>query len=420
MAVTKYWLGTADGVAQVDTVQITAFDAATTYEITINDFVVSVIGNTSVNQTAIDLKDALEASLNPYFTQMTYTVTTDTITITADNAGAPFKATSSVSGGTGTIGAVTNTTASAGPNDWSTANNWSDSIVPVSTDTVIIRDNSINIAFGLAQSAVVLTELIIDKTYTGKIGLDYRVFATNAAASTTDATEEEYRTTYLEISATDLKIGQSFGSGTPIGSSRLLIDLGSNVSNVEIFDTANTSSETGRQAVRLKNVNASSEIFVRSAPGGVGLAAEIPDEVSTVSKISISDVTSATRVQLGAGVTITTFEQNGGDNLIEAAATITTITVNGGTLQTEGDYTVTTFNINDGVVNCNHIKTGGDEITTLNMNGGTINSSQSNIARTWATVNLKQGAILIIDPAVITITTLNEPTTDKYTLTVST
>ena len=417
---TKYWLGTAVGVAQVDTVQITADDAATTYEITINDVVVSVLGSgTGVNNTAAALQVALEASTNPYFTQITYTVTTDTITFTADNAGAPFIATSSVTGGAGTIGGVTNTTASAGPNDWSTANNFSDSIVPVSGDTVIIRDNAINIAYGLAQSAVILTELIIDKTYTGKIGLDYRKFATSADGATVDATEEEYRTIYLEISATDLKIGQAFGSGSPTGSTRLMIDLGSNVSTIEIFGTANTSSETGRQAVRLLNVNASSTVFVRSAPGGIGIAAEIPGEVSTISKVSISDVGSSTRVQIGSGVTLTTFIQNEGDNVLEAAATITTVTVNAGSLQTEGDYTITTLNINDGIVNCNHIKTGGDEITTLNMNGGTIDSTQSNVARTWGIVNLKQGAILIIDPAVITITTLNEPTTDKYTITVS-
>lgn len=416
---TKYWLGTADGVAQIDTVQITAFDAATTYELTINDFVVSVIGNTSANQTATDLKDEWNNSTNPYFKEVTATVSTDTITLTADTSGAPFTATSSVSGGTGTIGAVTNTTASAGPNDWSTANNWSDSTVPVSTDTVIIRDNAINIAYGLAQSAVTLTELIIDKTYTGKIGLDYRVFATNAAASTTDLTEEEYRTIYLEISATDLKIGQSFGSGSPTGSSRLMIDLGSNVSTVEIFDTANTSSETGRQAVRLKNVNASTNIFVRSAPGGVGLAAEIPNEVSTVSKISISDVTSATRVQLSSGVTITTFEQNGGDNVLQAAATITTVKVNGGTLQTEGDYTITTLTINDGTVNANHTKDAGIAITTLNLNGGTIDSTESNIARTWTTVNLEVGGTFIVDVDIMTITTLNDPPGSKYTITVS-
>jgi len=413
---TIYWLGTADAVKQVATVQITAFDAATTYEITIGDKVVSVIGNTNVNTTASDLQVALEASTNPYFVEIDWTVSTDTITATAGTAGVPFVAASSVTGGTGTIGAVTTTTTSSGPNDWSTALNWSGGAVPVNSDTVHFRDNSISVAYGLDQNAVTLTLLNIDKTYTGKIGLDYRRFATSVDGATTDATEVEYRDVYLKISSTDITIGKTFGSGSPSGSSRILIDTGTNVTQVEVFDTSNSSSETGRQAVRLKGVNSSNVLFVREAPGGVGIAAEVPGEVSTYSKISISDQTTTTRVQCGEGLTLTTFEQFGGDNILNATATVTTVLMCGGILTTEGiNYTITTITIRGGTVNCNH-KSSGDAITTVNIINGTLNGTQTSESRTWNTVNLNVGGTLINDSNVITITTLNHPTNGLYTI----
>jgi len=93
-----YFIGTADAVAQIDTVQVTNFDVTTTYVITIGGDTVSVLGNTDEDTTASDLQVALEASTNPYFVAVDWTVTTDTITATAGNAGVPFTATSSVTG----------------------------------------------------------------------------------------------------------------------------------------------------------------------------------------------------------------------------------------------------------------------------------------------------------------------------------
>ena len=57
----KNLIGKAVDVKQVTTAQITNYDAATTYKITINGIVVSVVGNTNVNTTASDLQVALEA-----------------------------------------------------------------------------------------------------------------------------------------------------------------------------------------------------------------------------------------------------------------------------------------------------------------------------------------------------------------------
>lgn len=68
---TRTWLGTAAAVAQVSTVQVTAYDAATTYKLTVNGNVISTIAAGSVNATATALAAAWNLSTVPEFTGVT-------------------------------------------------------------------------------------------------------------------------------------------------------------------------------------------------------------------------------------------------------------------------------------------------------------------------------------------------------------
>ena len=67
---TKYWKGTATAVAQVSSATVTAYDAATTYKITVgagnNTVVISAPGTTDANGTAAALRTAWNASTHPY------------------------------------------------------------------------------------------------------------------------------------------------------------------------------------------------------------------------------------------------------------------------------------------------------------------------------------------------------------------
>lgn len=380
----------------------------TTRKITIGDQVISAADSGGTLTTALTaLAVLLNASTHPYFSAITWSSSATQIIGTADVAGCPFVFTASVTGGTGTCSnPYTVATASAGPNDWSTALNWSDGAVPVNSDTVIIKDISTPICWGLAQSAVLLTALKIEKSYTGKIGLDPTVFATTASGGTTVSTAMEYRGTYLAISATSLKIGENLSSASPNGSQRIKIDLGANASTVEIFGSASAASEVGRPAVRLLAAHASTDIFVRSCPGGFGLAVDVPGETSTVRKVSIEDTSTTTQAFIGVGVTITTFEQLGGNNVLQAAGTITTVTVMGGTLRIEGDFTITTFNQYGGTVNDNHTKTGGNCVTTFNLFDGALDYRGSRIARTVATLAITRGSVNIHDGITVTTFTI--------------
>lgn len=419
---TLYWKGTASTTAQVSAVTFGTYDTSTTRTITVGGVSVSAVDSGGTLTTALTaLKNACTASTHPYFTAITWSSTATTIVGTAATAGVPFVFSGSVSGGTGTVsasGVMSTTTANSGPNDWSVASNWSTGAVPVNSDDVIIKDNSVNICWGLDQSSVTLTSLTIHKTYTGKIGLDAQTFTTNAAASTASSTSAlEYRTTYLKISATTVRIGETVSAGSPAGSGRICLNTGSTQATIDIIDTAQTSSETNRPSVRLLASVNTTKVYVRKAPGGVGIAVDLPGETSTLSTISISDRTTTSRVFAGAGTTLTTWLQEGGNNYLNGAATVTTVTVNGGTLTTEGSFGITTLNANGGTVNSNSTGT----VATLVVNGGTVDFTGSNAARTVTTITNTSGTGGTIkgDGAVMTFTNAIGKPLSNFTVTVS-
>jgi len=383
-----FWLGQSTAVAQVDTVQITAFDATTTYTLTVGGHTVSVVGTTDVNTTAAALQAAWAADTHPYVAAVTATVVTDTVTLTAATAGVPFVVTSSVTGGTGTIGAVTSVTASSGPNHWDDANNWSAGVVPVNSDTVSVLDSAVDILWGLDQSALTnLASLAIEQSFTGKIGLPSNVFTTS---TTTTAAKPEYRDHYLKIPTTALDIGEDFGPFTQAGSGRIKIDLGTFAAQATIHNTSSSSTEATLPAVRLLANNAATDLFVRSSPGGVGFAMDEANETTTIGDVSVDDSSDTSRVSLSDGVTLTNWTQLGGSNVLQAAATVTLVLAKGGTLLIEGTAAITTMSLRSGgapTVICNTTGT----ITTLNCESGIITFNGSSATRTVTTLNSNGG-----------------------------
>mgnify|MGYP001612691326 CR=1 FL=1 len=97
-------------VKQASTVTLTAYDAATTYKITIGGQDVTQVGTGgTTTTTATAFATALNASANSNFMPITWASAGAVITGTADVGGTPFTPTSSVTGGTGTIGAPVET-----------------------------------------------------------------------------------------------------------------------------------------------------------------------------------------------------------------------------------------------------------------------------------------------------------------------
>lgn len=367
---TQVWRGDAQSVAQVVTVQVTADDAATTYTITINGKTVSVAGTgTGVNATASALQVALAASSIAEFREVTWTAATDTVTGTAVTAGVPFTASSSVGGGTGTIGSVTTATASSGPNDWSAAANWSTGSVPVTGDDVYLTNSASSVLYGLAQSGVTLGSLNVDSTFTGTVGLPRY----NAGGGYL-----EYRPTYLAVSATVVNIG----TGTGTGSGRIKLNVGANAATFNVFATGQ-SAEQGVPAVQLLGSDPANALNCQQ--GTIGVALE-PNQTSELATTRIGFQTSAqtdVTLTMGPGVTHPTITQNGGT--LTVANDVTTLTMNAGTAYVLGTAGVTTLALQEGTL---YFQSNGTIAAATVGTGGTLDFSQDPRTRTVTDLTL--------------------------------
>jgi len=387
---TIYWQGQATAVAQVDTCQITGYDAGSTYTLTVGGYAVSVAGTTDAAGTAAALAAAWNAATHPYCTAVTASSVTDTVHLTADTAGVPFVVTSSVADAGGTIGAVTASTANAGPNVWAAAN-FSGGAAPVADDTVIFENSSVSVLWGLSNAGATLTELRIMQSYTGKIGLPEASFATSATAS--DTSKPEYRDCYLIVDATLVRIGEHYGSGTPAGSGRIKIDNGTVQTALVVSNSSAPSTDGNLEPIRWKGTNANNAVNVMK--GRLGIATSYAGEVATVAALEIAhlgNVASDADVNVGPGVTLAIVEQSGGEAVIQCAVT-TIIEQAAGTVTTIGDGAITTVNAGGTA----RLQATGTIGTLRVAGGGSADLSRDPRARTISACELHKGGSLNLD-----------------------
>lgn len=261
---------------------------------------------------------------------------------------------------------------------YSTAANWSPSGVPIAGDDVIIANSSQDILTGLDQSAVALNSFTVDLSYTGVIG-------TTAAD-------------FLEIATATAVIGQRRSStGTFAGSKRLNLDFGSSTAaQISIHGTASTALDQNRQPLRLKAVNASTDLHVYA--GSMALSDD-SDNSSTVGDVNVNNGT----VNIGSSVTLTNITQNGGiinnDSSVAGTATIKAGTLN--QYDSTAASTIATLTMS-GTSTVNHYATG--TITTVNLNGGTLDLTKTQTAKTVTTITADVDGTLITDSGTVTIT----------------
>ena len=362
---TLTFTGDAQPVAQVTTCTVGGtIEATDVFTITIGNKSLDVIGGSTTAATValaiVTAFTALDSTDYPEFAEITATDNEDgTITLTANTAGVPFVVTltSTETGG----GAADNqtfvqaaTTANSGPNCWDAAENWSSGAIPVDdTDEVVLENSSVDILYGLAQSAVDLVSLTIKQNYTGNVGLP----KWNAGGY------YEYRDDYLAVGSAILTIGEGDGQG----SGRIKIDTGADIAVITVLNTG-TSAETGVKTFIWKGTGATNTMLVTK--GSVDVA-RFAGEAATLSVLQIGYQTNQAGdvdIRIGSGVTLTivsktggtaelscgstTFTHNGGEaTLIDGA--ITTLTVEGGTIYDCTNDTIGTVTVgSDGIVDC--------------------------------------------------------------------
>lgn len=369
------WIGNAQLEIQVVTIKIATYDVASTYELSTGGAkTVSVPGNTDVNTTASDLYDALVASTEAEFTELSYSLATDTITITGPDDGAVFTIVDNVVGGTGTI---TNTTVTAGTGPYDLANelNWSTSTLPINGDTVYFQNNDVPALYNLDTLALVtLAALYIDASYTGRIGLPNR----------NPAGYEEWRPQYLQVGATICRIGAGLGNGA----GRLRIDNLAIATALEVVTTAG-SLDQNLPALCWKGTNAGNTVEIK---GGSFGAAVFGGETAVIG----AGTYSGGNVLLGPGCTNT--NQTIGDaTIVQNTGCSGTVTMYGqGDVTLQGTTGISILNVYNGTYRYNSTGTA----TTVTVGGGgagTIDCSGDGSSRTFTTTSIKAGGT-IIDP----------------------
>lgn len=420
---TLYWIGGAPAVAQVHTASIDSVDgtpANNDFTVTIGTESVTTTGDTDVTTTAAALVVLLEASTHPYFAAITWTSSVGDIIGTADVAGSPFIAALTETGaGSATVTDFAETTANAGPNSAATPGNYSTGALPIAADVLVVKDSAVPIAYDLeALAAVTVAVFRHDLSATGAVGLAATSFATEVDGTLSDTTivgaaplasvVAEYRPRYLKIGWDVAELGQHLGPGSPAGTPRLKLNNPKAGASETTVHGTNANGESQRPALMLLAAHASAHFSIRACPGGVGFAVDVPGETSTIGDVNVLAADDSDQVLIERGVTYTSITQDGGSVVVVSAVDATTHTINGGNHLDDGQHAVTTVNSNGGSAILNNKPATGAAVVTLNLNdGGEVDLQQSNIARTFTTMNWNGGSI--IDNVAVTKTTFNLP-----------
>lgn len=301
------WVGIRAARAQVDTVTVTAADVATTYKIThgTTGNVVSCLGQATTALTAQALIDAVVAAAAgpaPEFADIVSNIAPSlsgsTITFTGPADGAPLSYSTSVSGGAGTIGAVTSVTTPQSPNDLNDGKNYSGGALPSAADTLIFENGSVDAKYNpTALSAIALTRVVRRPTYTGRIGLP----------DMSELGYIEFRGRYVQFQAATVEWETSDQDAA--GQFRLeMTAAGATVAYV-IHSSANPAT-LGNEPVQIFGFASTSTLSL--VGGGVWVSPETGQAAVVATLLGVSAA-----VHVGPSATLTAVNLNGCDSILE-------------------------------------------------------------------------------------------------------
>jgi hypothetical protein len=385
------WIGGSNAIAQVtrslfggapwvgsDTVTVTV--GSKSFTVVVSSTVISAI---TVNvATALA---ALSVTAFPEFAAIVWSADATHLIGTGLNPGVPFAFSIATNSGSGTVGTPADLTANQGPNSWATAQNWSLTAVPVSTDDVVIDDPTYAILYDLDQHTVTLNSLTVPAKFSGSdqfgnvagIGLPF--------TNQTGTAYPEYLPTYLRIGVNP---GIALiGNGVGNGSGRLKIDFGSVAALVNVHGTG--TSPDGNFAVMLLGTNAVNVL----GNSEVGIAT-VPGQLSNVS--GGLTLAANARVTCGAGVTLAAITNDGGTLEVNGAIG-TSLTQQGGTTAIYGTGAVALLKLTNGayVSYCTSGVLGGnctlDGVSILDFGGDQQQKTHTNVI-------VARGGSQVLDP----------------------
>lgn len=313
-----YWRGDAPAVAEVKTLTLSGtWESDDLILLTINGKrLVVPAASTVTGDIASTVADAWNECAIAEFAEVTAEAVGSAVLLTHDTPGVPF--------GLAVVTTEANddpaddqaadlatTTAATGPYHWDEPANWSTGAAPANGDEVYLADSSVDVRYGLEQSAVTLDKLDIARSYTGRVGLPQRQRAGYV----------EYRETYLQIGAAAMVIGAGDGAG----SGSLRIDTGTAQTAIDVHGTG-PSSEAGIEAFLWRGNHADNQLHVTA--GSVGVAV-LPGETATLATLRVGyqrSVAGDAAVRCGAGATLDAVEQSGGLLVLQSDVATATVT----------------------------------------------------------------------------------------------
>lgn len=430
--VDTYWIGGAPAVAQISKATVGGTLAGETFQIMINGEVIAehTDSTTVIADTVAALVAAFNLSDCPYADGI-IAATDDSpdVVLTSEVDGMPFVVTLNTPGASATF-VLTTPTASAGPNHWDTAKNWSANAVPAAGDFLTVDDPGARILWGLDQNAIEVARLNLSN-FT-MIGLRRDVFVTSADGSTWSADRPEYRNDWLDIGWTNADVGQQAGAGAPSIGRLKLRQHKTATQKLEVWNLGNASIDPDMPAMRYATsgltAGSATHVTVRLAAGGIGFGVDDPNQECHMGDVRIMGNTTlvyAFSIDKDAGkLTWDEWVQEAGISRITVGDIITgdfnKIVANGGTMYLNLWDVLTQLDVNNGaLVYDNSVIAVGTEITTVNLNrGGTLSMVGSRAAKTYATLNQEKGSTLVRNDK-LTVTTWNLPADQDYTMVLS-
>lgn len=273
---------------------------------------------------------------------------------------------------------------------WTATANWSGGAAPATGDIVYIRNASSSIDSGLSNTSVLLAQLIIEQTFTGRLG--------------------DTAGTPLAIGATYCRIGDNGGATgtTPAGSGAIILNTGTNTCTLEVTNTKSSGTDSGLEPVRWIGNNTANAVVVTG--GTVGIGTTSPTQTATLGSLSVG---SNATVNSGPGVSWAG-ATNKGTLLLQSANGTNTALVNlGGTCTIQGPVYINSVAAKGGTVDANNRVASGSSIGTLTMQGGTVDFSGEGRAVTIASTSFRSGTITLFSDSQATFTAMAIDFTNK-------
>lgn len=251
---------------------------------------------------------------------------------------------------------------------WSTAASWTGTDTPDDTDNVYLTNSNVDIAGSdeTANHTTGVALLDIRHDYTGKIG--------------SVGTPPAVSSTYLKIPAVLCRIGDYLGQvpNSINGSSQIMLDLHTVATTLTVYRTGRMGTGNyGRQPLLILATNSANIAHIR---GGIVGMAVLPSETSEFATVNIGAFgepvmkAEAPDVTIGGGMTLATLNVDTGRSRVYCA--LTTANYYGGHNQLFGTGNITTINVRNGARLV--VEKSGGTITTLTIDpGGSVDLTRA-------------------------------------------